>query len=253
MTHTAASTGRLQLSACLLAALALATYSPRAIAQTDPGDAKSAATPEYRTFYLTNTTTNAQNDVVTDLRNMLPRAKIYRVESQGAISVLGTADELQLAQRIVADMDRPAKSYRLTFTIKENDAGKPDDPRRVAMVVMLGNKSELRQGTKVPIVTGSTDAQSSTTNTQVQYLDVGLSIDAWLDSSGSGLRLHTKVAQSNVADEKSNVGIQDPILRQTVLDGEATLVEGKPTVLGTLEMPNGTGSEEIQVVAEAVK
>jgi type II secretory pathway component GspD/PulD (secretin) len=253
MTHTAARAGRHLISACLFSTLALAAYAPRAIAQTETTDTRPASAQEYRTFYLGNTMTETQNDIVTDLRNMLPRAKVYRVESQGAISILGTADELQLAQRIIADIDRPAKTYRLTFTIKENDAGKPDDPRHVAVVVALGNKSEVKQGTKVPIVTGSTDVQSSGTNTQVQYLDVGLSIDVWLDGSGNGLRLHTKVAESSVADEKSNVGIQDPILRQTVLDGQASLVEGKPTVLGTLEMPGGTGSEEIQVVAEAVK
>jgi type II secretory pathway component GspD/PulD (secretin) len=247
------------ISACLLSTLALVAYTPRVHAQSDPTEAKPAESKpatqseaqEYRTFYLSNTT--SENDVVTDLRNMLQRAKVYRVETQGAVSILGTADELKLAQRIIGDLDRPAKTYRLTFTIKESDAGKPDDPRHVSVVVVLGNKSEVKQGTKIPIVTGSSDDKSSTANTQVQYLDVGLNIEATLDSSGDGLRLRTKVLQSSVAVEKSNVGIQDPILHQTVLDGQASLVEGRPTILGTLETPGGAGTEEFDVVAEAVK
>ncbi|MFZ0304847.1 MAG: hypothetical protein WAL75_19295 [Terracidiphilus sp.] len=244
------------MSACLLSTLTLIAYAPRALAQDQPTQAKPAvpAEPqEYRTFYLVNATQPAENDIVTDLRNMLPRAKIYRVESQGAISMFASADELQLAQRILADIDRPAKTYRLTFTIKESDAGNPASSRRVAMVVVIGDKSEVKLGSKVPIVTGSFDTDSSKANTQVQYEDVGLMIVSWLDSSGDGLRLRTKIEQSSVSDEKSNVGIQDPVLRQSVFDGQSNLVEGKSLVLGTLDMPGSSHSEEIEVVAEPVK
>jgi type II secretory pathway component GspD/PulD (secretin) len=121
------------------------------------------------------------------------------------------------------------------------------------MVVVLGGKSEVKQGSKIPIVTGSFDEQNSKANTQVQYEDVGLTIEAWLDSSGDALRLRTKVEQSSVAEEKSSVGIQDPVLRQTVFDGTSTLVEGKPLVLGTFDIPGTSRSEEIKVVAELVK
>lgn len=256
MTSNAASAGRRMTVVCLLTTLTLIAYAPRAVAQDRPAETKPAAPSEpqeYRTFYLVNTTQQAENDVQTDLRNVLPRARIYRVESQGAISIFGSADDLRLAQRIIADMDRPAKTYRLTFTMSESDAGKPAGTRRIAMVVVLGNKSEVKQGSKIPIVTGSFDTENSRTNTQVQYEDTGLDIAAWLDSAGDALRLRTKVEQSSVADEKSNVGIQDPVLRQTVLDVQSSLVEGKPSVLGTLDIPGGSRSIEIQVVADPVK
>jgi type II secretory pathway component GspD/PulD (secretin) len=266
MTLTAASAGRHLISACLLSTLTLIAYAPRALAQDQPAESKpaetkpaeskpaSAAEPqEYRTFYLVNTTQQSENDVQTDLRNMLPRARIFSVNSIGAITIRGTADELQLAQRIIADIDRPAKTYRLTFTLNESDASKPAGSGRIAMVVEVGGKSEVKQGSKIPIVTGSFDEETSKANTQVQYEDVGLNIEAWLDSSGDGLRLRTKIAQSSVSEEKSNVGIQDPVLRQSVFDGSAGLVEGKPTVLGTLDAPNGAGKLGIEVVAELVK
>ncbi|MGP8251683.1 MAG: hypothetical protein ACLQHF_06580 [Terracidiphilus sp.] len=253
MTASAASAVRRMMFVCLLTTLTLIPYAPRAVAQDQPAQTKPAEPQEYRTFYLANTMQNAENDISTDLRNMLPRAAIYRVESQGAISIRGTADDLQLAQRIISDIDRPAKTYRLTFALNESDAGKPAASRHIAMVVQVGGKSEVKLGSKVPIVTGSIDAENSKANTFVQYEDVGLSIDAWLDSAGDGLRLRTKVEQSSVADEKSNVGIQDPLLRQTVLDGSSSLVEGKPRVLGTLDIPGGSRSIEIEVVAEPVK
>lgn len=261
MTPTAASAGRHLISACLLSALTLMAYAPRAVAQDQTAETKPAETKpaspaepqEYRIFYLANSTQQSENDVSTALRNLLPRARIYSVNSVGAITIRGTADELQLAQRIVADIDRPAKTYRLTFNLNDSDASKPADSRRIAMVVEVGGKSEVKQGNKVPIVTGSFDDETSKANTQVQYEDVGLNIEAWLDRAGDGLRLRTKIVVSSVSEGKSNVGIQDPVLDQTVLDGSTNLVEGKPVVLGTLNAPNGAGRLEIEVVAEPVK
>jgi len=256
MTATAASAGRRMTIACLLTTLTFIAYAPRAIAQDQPAETKPAAPPEpqeYRTFHLVNTTQNAENEIQTDLRNMLPRAKIYLVSSLGAITIRGTSDDLQLAQRILADIDHPARTYRLTFTINESDAAKPAGSRRIAMVVQVGGKSEVKQGSKIPIVVGTPDAQSTAPAAQVQYADVGLTIEAWLDSAGDALRLRAKVEQSSVAEEKSNVGIQDPVLRQTVLDVQSSLVEGKPAVLGTLDIPGTSRSVEIEVVAEPVK
>jgi hypothetical protein len=88
----------------------------------------------------------------------------------------------------------------------------------------------------------------------VQYLDVGLNIDATLDAYSDGLRLHTKVEQSSVvADEKSGMGTQDPVVRQTTLEGVSTLVQGKPVVLGALDMPGSTRRQEIEVISELVR
>lgn len=256
MTPTAASAGRHMSIVCLLTIFTLIAFAPCAIAQDQPAEAKPSAPAlprEYRTFHLVNTTQQTENDITTDLRNMIPNAKIYVVSSVGAVTIRGTADDLEMAQHILADIDRPAKTYRLTFTLNESGAGNSAGPGHIAMVVQAGVKGEIKQGTKVPIVTGSYDDQTSKANTQVQYEDVGLMIDAWLDSAGDALRLHTRVVQSSVSDEKSNVGIQDPVLRQALLDGTSNLVEGKPLVLGTLDDPNGTGKIEIEVIAELVK
>jgi len=256
MTTTATFAGRRTLVACLLAVLALIAHASCAGAQSAPSEAKPSTPvepPEYRTFYLTNTAQQDDNDIVTDLRNMLPRARIYCVQTQGAITIRGTADEIQLAQRIIADIDRPAKTYRLTFTFNQTEAGKPSGTRRVSMLVVAGIKGQLKLGSKIPIEVGSPDAQKSSENTEVQYEDIGLDIEAWLDREGDALHLRTRVVESGVADEKSNVGVQDPILRQTLLDSDTALVDGKPMVLGSLDLPGGQRSEEIEVVAQPAR
>ncbi len=114
-------------------ALAFALMPPRAGAQTKPEDnqpceAKPAAptAPEtVQTFFLNNASEqNDLNDIQTDLRNVLHRAMIYGVLSQNAITVRATPEDLETARKLVADLDRPRKLYRLTYTITDIDGGK---------------------------------------------------------------------------------------------------------------------------------
>ena len=239
-------------------ALALALFAPctRAQAQSPDGNAgESKPSPDiYKTIYLTNLTQASElNDLQTDLRNMVPRARMYPLPTQNAISIHGAPEDILLAQKIVSDLDRATKIYRLTYTIAETDSGKRLGTEHVALIVASGLKTEFKQGSRVPIVTGTFAAGSSTSNSQVQFVDVGLSIEASVDGYADGLRLRTKVEQSSLAEEKSGMGAQDPVIRQTVLEGTSTLALGKPLVLGSMDLPGSTRKQEIEVVAELVK
>ena len=86
----------------------------------------------------------------------------------------------------------------------------------------------------------------------MQYVDVGLNIEASLDLSGPDLKLWTKVAQSSVAEEKSSLSAQDPVIHQAVIQEQARMIEGKPLVLGALDIPGSTRREQVEVVAELV-
>ena len=213
-----------------------------------------AASDIYQTIYLSNATQQHEADEVqTSLRNMLPRAKIYYAPASGALLLRGTAEDIQLAQKIVADLDKVRKTYRLTYTTTESDGGKRIGSQRFTLVMLPGGKAYLKQGSKVPIMTGSTEAGSTVQNTQVQYLDVGLNIEASLEGSADGLRLRSKVEQSALADEKSGIGAQDPVVRQRVIEGTSVLALGKPIMLGSLDMPGSTQHLDIEIVAELVK
>lgn len=236
---------------------ALPLFAATAGAQTQAAESRTAepkSSPEvYKTLYLSGVAqTQDANNILTDLRNMLPNARLYYIASQNAISVRATPGDVELAQKILSDIDRPIKTYRLTYTITETDAGKPAGTQHFALVVAAGGKTQLKQGDKVPVVTGSFNEGSSNANSQVQYLDVGLNVDASLDAYSDGLRLRSKIEQSSVADQKSGIGTQDPIVRQTSLDVISTLTQGKPLVLGTLDIPGTTRREQIEVVFEPV-
>ena len=234
-------------------ALTLALFTQGAYAQP-PAVAKSGA-DSYETLYLTNLTShNDSDEIQTDLRNMLPQAKLFYVASQSAISIRGTAEDIALARKIISDLDRSKKVYRLTYTITDIDNGKRSNPQRYSMIVTSGSKTELKQGSKVPLVVGTyTESGSGSPNTQVQYQDVGLQIEAALNTYLDGVRLGTKIGESTVADEKSGIGMQDPVFHQTTFEGTSTLVPGKSLVLGSLDFPGGARKQEVEVVSEVVR
>jgi hypothetical protein len=203
----------------------------------------------YKTFYLNNLIRQQDADEIqTDLRNMLPMAKLFYVPSQSAISIRGSAEDIALAQKILADLDRTHKIYRLTYTITETDSGQPSGKQHVTLVVASGGKTDVKQGSKVPLVIGVYHQGEQPPHSEVQYQDVGLEIEATID----GVRLRSRIAQSSVSDEKSGIGLQDPVFRQTTLDATATLAPGKPLILGSLDIPGTNRHQQVEVVSEAI-
>jgi hypothetical protein len=231
--------------------LAIACGGISALAQPQAVDAKTA--PDiYQTFYLTNLTQQSDaNELVSDVRNMLPNAKLYYVPSQSAFSIRASAEEIALAQKILADLDKTKKIYRLTYTMTEKDGSRTIGVQHFSIIVASGSRTDFKQGSRVPIGVGSRSSASS--NLDIQYLDVGQEIDASLDGYLDGVRLRTKVVQSSIAEDKSGVGTQDPVIRQTTLEGTSTLIQGKPLVLGSLDVPGSTRHQEVEVVSELVR
>lgn len=236
----------------LLAPLTYANAQAAKLADIHSANEK-LTTQSYKTFYLSNLTQqNDANDIQTDLRNMIPSAKLYYVPSKSAISIRGSEEDIALAQKILADLDRARKAYRLTYTITDSDNGQPSGRQHVTMVVASGGKSDVKQGSKVPIMIGTYPRDGGPEHADVQYQDVGLEIEASLNGYGDGIHLRSKIGESSVSDEKSGIGGQDPLFRQTTLDGTATLVPGKPLVIGSLDMPGTNRHQQVEVVAETI-
>ncbi len=203
-------------------------------------EAKAPQDVVQQTFRLNNVgQQNDVNEIVTAIRNSLsPYAKVYPVMSQNALIVQASPDQMVLAKKLLNDLDQPKNTYRLTYTITEIDGGKRIGVQHFAMIVVGGQRTVLKQGSKVPIVTGT--SQTNTTQNTVTYIDVGMNFDATLDEFINGVRLRTKVEQLSVAEERSGVGAQDPVIRQTSLEGTSFLSVGKPLILGSVDVPGST-------------
>ena len=238
-----------------IAALAFSLTGTTARAQTEDAAAKSGANPT-QVFYLSNiSSANEAAEVVTAVRNMLdPRDKIFLVQAQNALFVQGPPDQLLLAKKLIDDLDHPRKTYRLTYTITEVDDGKRSGTQHYSMVLVSGQRTSMKQGSKIPVATGTvTENGSRATQTQFTYLDVGLNFDATLDESVNGVRLRSKAEQSSLGTDKTIAGIQEPVVRQTVLEGTAILTPGKPLILGSLDIPDSIRRLDIEVVMDVVK
>jgi type II secretory pathway component GspD/PulD (secretin) len=228
------------------------------MAQKEAAPTKMPLVSDVHTFYLINAQPPDGNEIITALRSMLPPdTHMFLTLSQNALTVGGTPEEIALAQKIISDLDRPKKAYRLTYTLTESDGGKKIGVQHLSVIAVAGARTTLKNGSKVPVATGSYGASTGSTSpgvqTQFTYLDIGMNIDASLDQMENGVRLKSKVEQSSVAELPSGAGPADPIVRQSVLEGVALLTPGKPELLGTLDITGSTRHLEIEVVMEPVK
>jgi type II secretory pathway component GspD/PulD (secretin) len=244
---------RPRIAVCVLVACALAVtmYSGRATAQdasNQPANTQTRAPEFSETIYLSNVTEpNDLNDIQTAVRNCFTHVRMYGVVGQNALVVRATAEDMQGVKKMVAELDRPKKFYRVTYNISDIENGKRTGTQRYALIVAGGGKTTLRQGNRVPLITGMTgEGAKAAQSSQVQYIDVGLNIEANIE----GAALKTKVEQSAVSEEKSGVVAPDPIIHQTMLEGTSGLAVGKPVVLGSLDVPGTTRRQEIEVVTE---
>ncbi len=248
-----------RFSLALFAALLCASVAPNPLsAQAEAASTRAAGTDPMKIYYLKDASQASDgNDILTGLRIMLdPTAKIYLEPRQNAIIVRGTPDQLALAGQIIEALDKPGKIFRLTYTIRESDAGKRIGSQSFALIVHAGQRTTLKQGSKIPIATGQYGApnipeKASEVQTQFTYLDVGYNFDATLALDGQTLK--SVVEQSSVAEEQSIANVQEPIIRQSVLQGTALLTLGKPLTLGSLDLPGSTRHLDVEVLLEPVK
>jgi type II secretory pathway component GspD/PulD (secretin) len=218
--------------------------------------AASKAPTSIRTFYFSNVGQPGDGEAIQfELKSMLgPDAIVALDAGQNAIVVKGTQVVLEEAEKLIKELNRPKKAYRLAFTFTEVDGGKKVGEMHSAIDVVSGMRTTLKNGTKVPVATGSYSSTGAVgTQTQFTYLDVGLNIDVTLDEDAGGARLKSKVEQSSIGESHEIAGVLEPVVRQTVMEGTSLLTMGKPVSLGSLDITGSTRHLEIEVVLEPAK
>ena len=218
------------------------------------------ANSRVHTFYLKNAANpNDGNEILTGLRLMLdPGIKLYLIPSQNAIAMDLLPLEVEWVEQYLAAWDRPHKQYRLSYTVTETDGGKPVGVQHYSIVAVSGQRATLKNGSKVPIVTGAYNSgeKGSTAKdvqTQFQYLDLGLNIDTTLSETAGGAQLKTKVEVSSIGGASTIAGVDEPVIRQTVIEGTEAVVPGKPLSLADLDVVGSTRHLQIEVTMEPVR
>lgn len=203
-------------------------------------------------FHLTNVAqANDASEIMVALRNMgNPNDKIYLLPSTNDIVVSAPSDQMALLGHLIAELDQPKPTYRLTYTLTESDNGKRIGVQHFAMVVVTGQQVVMKQGDKIPVLTGNFNKDTATQQTEFTYIDVGMNIDATLDRFAGGLRLRSQVDQSSAVPPMANSVAQDPVIRQSRLQGTSVLTPGKPQTVGSIDIVGSTRHIDVEVIAE---
>jgi type II secretory pathway component GspD/PulD (secretin) len=216
-----------------------------------------SAHSEIKTIYLKNPIAqNDANEIMVAARNLTdPGLKIYLDPAQSAIIVNTYPEEIVRIEGIIRSLDLPRKTFRLTYTITELDGGKTLGTEHLSMVVVDGTRTTVKQGDKIPVATGTSSSGDKSDNTQTQftYLDIGLNFDATLKAVEGGASLTTKVEQSSIGQTSTIAGVTEPIIRQTVFEGNTLLTVGKPVMIGSIDVPNTTHRYDIAVTMDPIK
>ncbi len=256
-------TGALSLLALALLSLPMAAHAQAASA-SEPDCSKLPTAQEredcaklhaqHYTIDLRNVTDQYEsNDILSAIRNTSdPGVRIYLSERQHAIAVQTYPAEFARIQALVLSLDRPHKSYRLAYTITELDGDKTVSTQHMSMVAVVGQRTSVKEGDKVPLATGTT-GENNSTQTQFTYIDVGMNFDATIEQQGDGVSLKSKVEQSSVGPTNTIAGVAEPVFPQTVLEGTSILPLTKPVMLGSIDVPPTTRRFDIAVVLEPIK
>jgi type II secretory pathway component GspD/PulD (secretin) len=207
-----------------------------------------------RTIFLKNVTEqNDANEIMIAVRNVSdPGTKIYMLSMENAIVVSTYPEQQDRIESLIHTLDRLHKSYRLAYTITELDGDKTVSTQHMSMVAVVGQRTSVKEGDKIPLATGTT-GENNSTQTQFTYIDVGMNFDATIEQQGDGVSLKSKVEQSSVGPTNTIAGVAEPVIRQTVLEGTSNLTLGKPVMLGSIDVPTTTRRFDIAVVLEPIK
>lgn len=208
-----------------------------------------------KTYSLANVHSQSDaNEELIALRNILsPEVHIYLVASTNTIVLAAPVQQQQIAQNLLAKLDIPRPTYRLVYTLTELEDNKRLGTQRYTLTAAEGQRVTLKQGSKVPVLTGGgIGAGAANSIPQFQYIDVGMNFSVEADAAGDGVLLKTKVEQSSVPEDRTISGVNEPVIRQAVLEGSSFVPLGKPFILGSMDVLGSTRHIDVEVVAEVI-
>ena len=173
-------------------------------------------------FYLANSTQqNDLTDIQTALRNVMTEAKLYGVQSQNAIVMRGTPDQLLLAQQLIDDLDKARPEVVIDVAVMQVDK---DKVRNIGL--------QWPQTLSATLTTTSTASGATLTLNDL----------ANLNAKNFSLTVGTAQAEMLLTDTDTQI-LQNPRLRAS--DGQkATMKIGEriPVATGSFSSPSGSSS-----------
>ncbi len=210
-----------------------------------------------KTYFLANITQqNDANEILIALRNV-SRPLMPRCTSStptNAIVIAAPPDQQAVAQKLITELDRPKKSYRLTFTLADSDSGKRVGIQHFSIVVADGQRTVIKQGDKIPVVTGTYEKRRRHRNTDAVPIPrhrPQLRRDPHRLARGTLPQIQGRGNPASASPAPSPAS-RSPSSARPSLEGTSEMTPGKPLTLGSLDIEGTTRHIDIEVVAEPI-
>ena len=190
-----------------------------------------------QTFYLTNAwQQNDLNDVQTALRNVMPEAKVYGVQSQNAIVMRATPDELLLAQQLIDDLDKPRGEVVVDIAVLEVSK----NWERTLGLAWPSSFGIALQPNCASSNSCGTNTSSTTTGTSTNTVSPTLYNLAHLNSTNFAVTVGSATLNLLLTDNNTKV-LQSPRIRATD-DQKATMKIGSRIPIATGSYQTGAAT-----------
>ena len=186
-----------------------------------------------QTFYLTNVSQqNDANEIMVALRNLLdPTVKIYLVNSQNAIVVRATPDQLVLAEKLINDLDRTRSEVIVDVAVLEVSRDKLRNlgitlPQSFGLTPQTSNANSTTS-------TSSTSNSNGTSTTPTTSTNLTLNTLGNLNATNFAVTVSGGTVNALLTDNDTRI-LQNPRVRAT--DGQRAQLK-----IGS-KIPVATGS-----------
>ncbi|HMH11935.1 MAG TPA: secretin N-terminal domain-containing protein [Edaphobacter sp.] len=189
-----------------------------------------------QTFYLSNAwQQNDLNDMQTAIRNILTGAKIYGISSQNAIVIRGTPDELQLAQKMINDLDKPRPEVVVDIAVLEVS-------KNWQRTLGVAWPSSVGVALQPPCTSSGTCSTSTSTSTTTANNGTTPSLNdlAHLKATDFAVTVGSTTANLLLTDSSTRI-LQNPRLRATDAQ-KATLTIGQKIPVATGSYQTGSAT-----------
>jgi general secretion pathway protein D len=188
--------------------------SPNAIFITQDNPTKRREFEDWvvRVFYLSNVLTAQEiQEIVTAVRTVAEIQKIFTYQAQNAIIVRAEADKVALAEKIIADLDKPKAEVLVDVLVMQVSRAKERD--LAAAVAQNGINSPISFTPRSSLTTGSTGTgAAAAASTSIPVSNLGR-----IGSRDFSLTLPGGLLNALMNDTKSRV-LQSPQVR--AVDGQ---------------------------------
>jgi len=208
------------------------------IAQDNPAKRKELDQSVIKTFYLSNLSQATElQDVVNAMRTLLEVSRIQQLQSQNAIIVRGTPDQIALAQKLVDDLDKAKPEVVIDIVVMQVSR---DRSRTLGITPPTSTTIALNNNINTT-TTSTTTTTSSTSSSTSSSSSGGINLNRIGDLNATDFTITIPgiTATAIMGDSDTKI-IQNPQIR--ALDGQkATLKIGDRVPVATGSFQPGIG------------